>query len=54
MNYINRVFTVALLIALAVCGIGIFLPFHSGFHFMNRNLYNYLFLIVLVNFYLCF
>ncbi|TYQ15420.1 UNVERIFIED_CONTAM: hypothetical protein Cloal_1867 [Acetivibrio alkalicellulosi] len=50
MNYINKVFTVALLIALAVCGIGIFLPFHNGFHFMNRNLYNYLFLIVLVNF----
>ncbi|TYQ18124.1 UNVERIFIED_CONTAM: hypothetical protein Cloal_0532 [Acetivibrio alkalicellulosi] len=50
MNYINRVFTVALLIALAVCGSGTFLPFHSGFHFMNRNLYNYLFLIILVNF----
>lgn len=50
MNYINRVFTVALLIALTICGIGTFLPFHSGFHFMDRNLYNFLFLIVLVNF----
>ena len=50
MNYINRVFTVALLIAMAVCGIGTFLPFHNGFYFMDRELYNYLFLIVLVNF----
>ncbi|MFZ5986762.1 MAG: hypothetical protein ACOYWZ_06525 [Bacillota bacterium] len=50
MNKINRIFTVVILIALAICGIGTFLPFHSRFHFMDWRVYNYLFLIVLVNF----
>ena len=50
MNYINKIFTVTILSALAVCGIGTFLPFHSGVHLMDWILYKYLFLIVLVNF----
>ena len=50
MNYINKIFKVTILSALAVCGIGTFLPFHSAVHLMDWKLYNYLFLIVLMNF----
>lgn len=50
MQYINKFFIVLILVSLAVCGIGTVFPYHKGFYFMNSKLFNYLLLIILINF----
>lgn len=46
---INEFLLYSISAALITCGVGIFLPFHTNFHFADWSLYRYLFLIILAN-----